>query len=308
MKFSLPANILLMGEYAILEEGGKGLSLAVDPRAYFEIKPSSRWQIIGLWGDLKQIIDPFKDNASLASLVFRYLRENYKELYFEVPHSIEIDTRLFFEKDGRKKGYGSSAVVALGITVALFSLVKPLKALSQICFFPAVKAHRFAQEGRGSGYDIATSLYGGMGIFIGGQKPSWRPIRNFSPKGFYLFQGEKPVKTLNSIETYQKHSENIYRQEWVSQNNALLAQFEKETTQEALLKILYKAGELGRIFSQKIGVSADLSPKDKLISQGSFVKALGAGNETFLFVRLESSNQFFSLLSISNEGLQWEKL
>jgi mevalonate kinase len=39
MRASVPANLLLLGEYAVLEEGGLGLAVAVDPRVRISAAP-----------------------------------------------------------------------------------------------------------------------------------------------------------------------------------------------------------------------------------------------------------------------------
>lgn len=305
-KFSIPANLLLMGEYAILEEGGKGIALACEPRAYISLKPSSDWVIRGKWGGVDEVSFPCKEEASFVCLIFNYLVNTYPELK-EIKNSyeIEIDTRSFFDEKGRKKGYGSSAVVALGITIALFSLVSSYKDLPKKCFLPAVEAHRKSQGGQGSGYDIATSLYGGLGIFTGGRKPTWHSVKEFIISSFYLFQGENPVKTLNAIQAYRQWRERKQSSIWLEKVNTLVNSFEKNPNEDFLVDTLRLAGKLGKTLSNEIGISADLSTSDKKWENSSLIKALGAGNETFLFYN-PPQNKVFSPIIMASEGLKWE--
>ena len=44
---SAPANLLLLGEYAVLEEGGLGLALAVERRARITVEPSDGLEVLG---------------------------------------------------------------------------------------------------------------------------------------------------------------------------------------------------------------------------------------------------------------------
>lgn len=305
-KFSIPANLLLMGEYAILEEGGKGIALACEPRAYISIKPSAEWLIRGRWGREDEVTFPQKEKDSFVSLIFNYLLESYPELKgVKGFYEIEIDTRSFFDEKGRKKGYGSSAVVALGLTVALFSLIYPYETLPNKCFLPAIEAHRRSQGGKGSGYDIATSLHGGIGIFTGGKIPSWHSIKNFILSSFYLFQGEKPVKTLNAIQSYRKWREKENSNIWLDKVNALVNSFENEPNENFLISILRQAEILGKTLSKEIGVSAELSFHDRRWDSPSLIKALGAGNETFLFYN-PPQDEVFTPIFMAREGLRWE--
>lgn len=305
-KFSLPANLLLMGEYAILEEGGKGIALACEPRAYISLKPSKVWVIKGKWGNKEEIIFPLKEKDFFVSSVFNYLMNNYPQLKnIKDSYEIEIDTTSFFDETGRKKGYGSSAVVALGITVALFSLVFPWEELLDRCFLPAVEAHRTAQGGRGSGYDIATSLYGGLGVFTGGKIPSWHSIKKIFIFSFSLFQGEKPVKTLNAIQAYRKWREGDHSNLWLEKVNSLVSFFESNPNEDSLIYVLREAEKLGKTLSNEIGVPADLSINDRKWQNSSLIKALGAGNETFLFYN-PPCHKVFTSIAMAQEGLRWE--
>ncbi|KAL0266203.1 UNVERIFIED_CONTAM: hypothetical protein PYX00_011920 [Menopon gallinae] len=307
MKFSLPANLLLMGEYAILEEEGLGVTLAAEPRAYFTLKKSSAWQINGLWGQQREIVRPLEDKDFFTAKVFKYIMDNYLDLRGIEPYSIEVDTRAFFDLNNRKKGFGSSAVVALGITIALFALVKGKDNLNELCFYPAIEAHRFVQMGKGSGYDIASSLFGSIGIFRGGKRPIWQKLEGLNPKGFYLFQGEKAVRTVSAIEAYRRKRDLDIVQDYLSSMNRLVVRFEKNTNEAFLIQTLKEAGDLSSRLSQVIGVSAQLSLADTHWRQDSLIKALGAGNETFLYFQPSPLEKVFSPIVMAEEGLRWEE-
>ena len=48
-RLTVPGNLLLAGEYAVLEEGGLGAALAVEPRLTVTVFPAERWEIVGRW-------------------------------------------------------------------------------------------------------------------------------------------------------------------------------------------------------------------------------------------------------------------
>lgn len=54
-QLSVPGNILLLGEYAVLEQGGIGLALAPDIRVRLEIEPGEAFGLTGTRGR-KQVV------------------------------------------------------------------------------------------------------------------------------------------------------------------------------------------------------------------------------------------------------------
>jgi mevalonate kinase len=46
LKLTLPGNLLITGEYAILESGGQGITLAVEQRFILESEPAEEWNIL----------------------------------------------------------------------------------------------------------------------------------------------------------------------------------------------------------------------------------------------------------------------
>src|SRR4030042_1902847 len=116
MRASVPANLLLLGEYAVLEEGGLGLAVAAEPRVRvrFERRP----------------------RAGLAGAARR--------------GSGARGGRRGWALRARPEGAPPAPAAVLEAALA---------------------AHRRAQGGRGSGYDVLASFHGGAGLFAGGGRP-----------------------------------------------------------------------------------------------------------------------------------------
>ncbi len=113
-------------------------------------------------------------------------------------NKLTVDTDIFYDGQGRKLGFGSSAAAALLYTRGLCASLD----IEQVAG-SALRAHRKWQGGRGSGYDILTSAYGGAGHFTGGIIPSWSPLQ--WPKGLnsWIIKGPGPVNSPQAVDRYR---------------------------------------------------------------------------------------------------------
>ncbi len=196
-RLTVPGNLLLAGEYAVLEEGGLGAAVAVEPRLTVTVFPDDHWLIDGRWVGGQERWDPesggeptFAGRVFLKALELLEARgdERGRRWSRRVPTArIEIDSSDFFDSSGRKLGYGSSAALAAGLTAALARLGDRDETLVHQM---AVAAHRSAQGGAGSGYDVTVSWFGGFGLFVGGAEPTWQPSGADLPR-LALFPGPK---------------------------------------------------------------------------------------------------------------------
>lgn len=281
-QLSVPGNILLCGEYAVTEPSGLGLAISVEPRILVTAKPASRWTITGIgpreglvWSPQERSAeDPFV--GKLWSAITREIGIPQKAA------SLVVDTRPFFDGSGRKRGFGSSAALAVGLTVALIQLSgrSPGDADVQI----AVRAHRWAQGGRGSGYDVLTSWFGGEGLVLGGASPEWRALGFESLGAMALFPGPAAVETPGSVSRYVawKTSSPKAAQRFMKTNNdavTLLATQEGHQCRQNWERVR----ELGLEVGRSVGRPADL-PREADWGDELFTKAVGAGNETGLAI------------------------
>ncbi|MGP1664529.1 MAG: mevalonate kinase family protein [Rhodanobacter sp.] len=166
-----PGKLVITGEYAVLE-GAPALVLAIDRVARVTLQNASNaaYQIsapgLGLdavcgqldasgrmsWPALSA---PTIKQLTLVSAVLETLAEDA----VPAPFHATLDTSAFYSADARTKlGLGSSAA----LTVALANAICAANGRSAPTIHTLIAAHRRAQDGRGSGLDIAASLRGGL--------------------------------------------------------------------------------------------------------------------------------------------------
>ncbi len=172
---SAPGKLVITGEYAVLE-GAPALVLAIDREAQVELEDASGpgWEItapgLGIRGARGQLDATGRmswpalggtaiEQLALVSAVLETLGADGPS----VPFRANLDTRAFFASaDGQAKlGLGSSAA----LTVALASAIYALNGRGAPSLDTLIAAHRRAQDGRGSGLDIAASLVGGLLVY-----------------------------------------------------------------------------------------------------------------------------------------------
>ena len=172
---SAPGKLVITGEYAVLE-GAPALVLAIDREARVELEDATdgSYEItapgLGIQAARGQLdatgqmswrtVDaPTIAQLALVSAVLETLATDGAPTSFRA----NLDTRAFYATaDGHAKlGLGSSAA----LTVALASAVCVLDRRVPPSIASLIAAHRRAQAGRGSGLDIAASLFGGLLIY-----------------------------------------------------------------------------------------------------------------------------------------------
>lgn len=171
-----PGKLVITGDYAVLE-GAPALVLAIDREARVELEDAGddggyeitapglgiraarghldaagrmAWPALGATATAQ---------LALVSAVLETLATDHPP----APFRASLDTRAFYAAaDGRAKlGLGSSAA----LTVALASAVCALDGRDPPTISTLIAAHRRAQDGRGSGLDIAASQRGGLLVY-----------------------------------------------------------------------------------------------------------------------------------------------
>lgn len=177
---SAPGKLFLIGEYAVLDDA-PALLTAVDRRAHVCLTPATdgHWQLsadnlgiramdLGPEGAIPGDAGP--ETRQKLRVFDAVLRTVNARLSTPLPaQHVAIDT-TDFARDGHKLGLGSSAAVAAALTCALGRLggqYWPQAELTQL----AIDAHRTAQNGAGSGGDVAVAVYGGLIIYRRDQTP-----------------------------------------------------------------------------------------------------------------------------------------
>ncbi len=299
MRLSVPANLLLLGEYAVTESGGLGIALAIEPRVTASSRPAAGCRIVGA-SERGEACWPGSEPGLLEPVVEAVRSLLRARGVAELPAAaIRIDSRSL------PKGYGSSAAVAVAASAALLALAglrgdELVQAVSQA----ALAAHRAFQGGRGSGYDVAASLHGGIGLFEGGEEPRWTPLALDWILPLYLFKGKAPVITSGAVARYQewKRSEPAAAADYLAASNRAVAGFASSAGWDEAAAWFEAARALGLELGRAIGVSAEV--KRPVAGRGLY-KAVGAGNE--LGVLVGASRAALPALVPSARGLVVEE-
>lgn len=318
-RFTVPGNLLLAGEYAVLEEGGLGLALAVEPRLVVTVYPSSEWEILGRWPGTQERWRP-GESATFAGSLFLAANElltsrgdeRQRKFSRSIPAArIELDSSAFFDQQGRKRGFGSSAAVAVAITCALAQLQDRDTGSTHLA---AVAAHRRAQGGAGSGYDVSASFFGGLGLFTGGEFPAWQALNPEILPYMASFAGPQSVKTIRSIDLYRNWQTLKPKEagEFLEHSNQAVQTLARSVGWNSLRSAWSDCRQLGWNLGDAVGSQARVNiPKSFPAPEEVFYKSLGAGNETGLACGPRESfpqplPEGLEEVQVTREGVEWE--
>ena len=177
---SAPGKLFLVGEYAVLD-GAPAVLTAVDRRARVSLcaADDGRWRLsapnLGLTGVAlgdEGALPADLDATTRARLgLYDAVRITVLERCRAAPEPLHlvIDSAAF-AADGHKLGLGSSAAVAAALTRALLDAVGLKLSKTELTML-AIAAHRRAQNGAGSGGDVAASIHGGVVSYTRDQPP-----------------------------------------------------------------------------------------------------------------------------------------
>ena len=132
---SVPSNVLLFGEYAVLERGGLGIASAISPRIYTTVSHARTFALVGMIGGDTVRIDACDIGAktprstseqfmsSLLHALLMYVYPNIRSrraALRDLAVTITIDARACYNSAGQKIGLGSSAATAVSLAAALY--------------------------------------------------------------------------------------------------------------------------------------------------------------------------------------------
>ena len=216
LSVSVPANLLLAGEYAVLEPGGLGLAFGVEKRITVEARDDTELRIEGKFGkgsgglDDSQVPsrEPTPHGRTPQGLIDTVVHTCARWLSArgsraELAAFVSIGSSACYDDDGRKRGFGSSAAVCVGLCYTILKIAGiPSEALALQTVPIALESHRKLPGGVGSGYDVYASFHGGTGLFVGGERPEWSPIDIGWLPQVYLFSGTQSVHTPDAVNRY----------------------------------------------------------------------------------------------------------
>ena len=219
---------------------------------------------------------------------------------------LRVDSSAFFGPDGAKLGLGSSAAVSVGTALALLrSAGLADRALEDSAFRAALAGHRSHQGGTGSGYDVAASLFGGYGLFTGGEAPSFERLVLPWMRPFSLLRGAAPVGTPRAIGRYMewKKRDPQAARSFLEASNEVARGFAGARDWTEASSRLKEGARLGVELGEAIGVSALIAGLEDCLG-----KALGAGNELgALWLEGPNSSSRGEELEFASAGPIWRE-
>jgi phosphomevalonate kinase len=306
MRLSVPGNLLLLGEYAVLEDGGLGLAAAVDRRVRCTVEAAPGLSVRGTWpGGAVQWTPSSPGDGPLVPAVVEIVEQWFVDSGAGRPAlraAMELDSAPFFLPGGRKSGLGSSAAVTVALTCALLAAGGRADAVRDgTAFRLAVQAHRRAQGGAGSGYDVACSFHGGLGLFHGGAEPRWEPCRLSWTPSLLLFSGPAPVSTAPAVRRYSEWKARCPAEAraFLEASNRAVAAFVRAGSEAEACARLAECRDLGISLGRSIGVSAEVPVPEGL--EARWCKAAGAGNELGVCLRAAAGGP------PADRGVTWEE-
>lgn len=157
---SAAGKLMLTGSYAVVH-GQPAIVTAVDQRLYVTINENKTDELVlhapdlGLENYAKKLKDLGKGELPKAVRFIEILYKNFLESYPQ-DHGINITTKSDFSSSF---GFGSSSAVTVAFARALLELYQIKKAnkeLFDICYKAVIEV-----QGVGSGFDIASAIWGG---------------------------------------------------------------------------------------------------------------------------------------------------
>ena len=323
---TVPSNVLLFGEYVVLEEGGIGIACAVEPSLTVRCRADNHFSVVGYTATERIRYSPFVSPSTtndsttfLARVTDALVRQLGISMSVEPPKvRLSVDSR----KSTLEGGWGSSAALTVALAAALAILFKRERfdsATIKDRLFPvAVEAHREAQGGVGSGYDIAASLYGGWGKFVGGATPRWYSHSVPWLSNVAVWHNTQPVSTPRAVARYthwRTHNTEAHRA-YLTESGRLIKELLGATEWSQAWPIVMRLVEEAQRLGGAIGVPAYTPPAlvgalAHMEPRHYLCKALGAGDELFLVASSSSISEIRApdviknALCIAQRGLRW---
>lgn len=149
---SAPGKLLLAGEYAVLQPGRSCLVAAVDRRLHVRVNRSDAWSAAhgsARWREGEPVPEALRFVVAAMDMV--RVRGALKPLHLETSDLMRFD--------GRKLGLGGSAASTVAAALAAGGETGISRdELWALCD----QVHRAVQGGKGSGADVAASVFGGV--------------------------------------------------------------------------------------------------------------------------------------------------
>ncbi len=272
---SAPGKLMLAGEYVVAERSAPALAIAVDRRLEVEVDALDPDD-----GLLRSVAPASNSGGKPSALLARWVVTSEGMGLVDAPvHHVPVLTEVLARIPGIppagritirsqlgvgefKPGLGGSAALCAAAFSALWRISG---AVGPPDLDVAIAAHRAAQGGRGSGYDVATAMHGGLVVFHPGQLARGRHNATAArieriawPEGLYAaaFGTGRSASTTDLLARVE-----TWREEDAESFEACIEPLAAETV---TLIDAFRVGEVHRILDAAAQVQEELATMDRI--------------------------------------------
>lgn len=160
-RFVAPGKLMIAGEYSVLAPGGEALAVAVEGGVALDAEPAPAWELVRAdSGAAWRPGAPVPGDLRFAAAAFEEVRAHLGDP--GAPHRLVLRPAGAHGTGEAKPGIGGSASATAVTAAAVLTLATGVAPVNPLLLDVALRAHRRAQDGEGSGYDVATVVYGGL--------------------------------------------------------------------------------------------------------------------------------------------------
>ena len=192
---SAPGKMLLGGEYAVLF-GAEAVVTSVNRRAH------ARWLPKGP-----------RESSVIVREVLRAARDPLSKRNIALSDAAWVSVQSSGFKIGKLKlGLGSSAAVAAGATGAIFEAHGlPIRDHQTEILQTSLAGHRAAQDGKGSGADVAAAVMGGTILYRMNEPPRRVSVRGIHIGVVFSGRSVSTQQMIEKIDIFKEREPNVYR-------------------------------------------------------------------------------------------------
>lgn len=281
---SAPGKVLWIGSYSVVF-GGIGHVIAVNKRVHAECNISNENLFETSYGIFKG-----RGNELIESVL-----NQFRVMYGDIPKfHVKLINDPEFIINGRKSGLGSSSAATVALTACIFSLLTGGNNPDEVHKI-AQRANYERQKGIGSGFDVASAVYGSIIYrrFTNLEKMDYyvKPLR-INKELVMAFIGES-FDTVSSVAEFVKKKEDPRFKEIMSmieeENKFAIQLIEKGRLEEAVEHVRLARNMLMNLATEVVNVKIenDFTRKLEEIAEREgaiFSLSPGAGGESVVAI------------------------
>jgi len=192
---SAPGSLMLLGEHAVLQ-GKHALVCAINRRITVHLSPSLK-DSVAICSTLGEYQNPLSELGDHPS--FRFVLQAIRQHRDRIPSGFELKIDSEFSAD---IGFGSSAAVTVAMHAALMRWVDGVEPAREALFAQTLETVQ-AVQGRGSGADLAASVFGGIVGYS--TAPEFHPLNITLPlTAVYCGYKTPTVEAIQKVEALRK--------------------------------------------------------------------------------------------------------